>query len=338
MESLSPRKERILKAVVLEYVETAEPVGSSLIVERYDLGVGPATVRNELADIAERGYLEQPHTSSGRIPSDSGYRYYVDRLTDADYVETSSTVRDINNVEELLADTCRILARVTQHVSVAATLRERSVTVRQVSLTSITPQRALMVVVFSNASVEDRLIESSPDLTAEDLARVAHVMTQASEGVKLKPLSRRSTPSNEDLKPSSQNLLSRAWRELRSLAKSKSEGKVISEGTAYLVNQPEFQRDYQALMEIVQALEDANVLQEAIEGPALSETGVAIGRENTAEALKRLAVIAARFYINGEDAGAIAVIGPTRMHYESTVPLVRQTARALTDALTRLSK
>lgn len=323
---------------MLEYVDSAEPVGSNLIVERYDLGVGPATVRNELADISERGYLEQPHASSGRIPSDAGYRYYVDRLAEPAETTPSKTVRDAANLEDLLVDTCRLLARMTQHVSVAATLRESSVTVRQISLTSITPQRALMVVVLSNAVVEDCMIESSPDVTATELAEIAHILTQHAEGQRFRALSRKPPPSAEHLKPSSAAVLNRAYKELRALARGKSEGKVIAEGTAYLINQPEFQRDYEALTQVVQALQDANLLQEAIEAPAMHDSGVSIGKENAAEALQKLAVIAARFYVDGEDAGAIAVIGPTRMHYERTIPLVRQTARALTHALSRLMK
>jgi heat-inducible transcriptional repressor len=195
-----------------------------------------------------------------------------------------------------------------------------------------------MVAVLSNALVEDRLIEVPPDITSEDLNRIAHLVTQACEGVRLKPLARKAQPPVEHLRPSLQTTYARVWRELRSLAKAKSMGKVIAEGTAYLVNQPEFQKDYEALTNIVQALEDANVLQEAIQAPAATGSGVSIGRENAAGALQRLAIIAAQFFVDGEDAGTIAVIGPTRMNYQATIPLVRQTARALTDALSRLMK
>lgn len=323
---------------MFEYLDSAEPVGSNLIVERYDLGVGPATVRNELAEISERGYLEQPHTSAGRIPSDAGYRYYVDRLADHEEAPSSKAVRDAANVDDLLADTCRLLARMTQHVSVAATLRESSVSVRQISLTGITPQRALMVVVLSNAVVEDCIIETTPDVTPAHLAEVAQIMTQHAEGHKFRALSRKPPPPSDNLKPPSAAVLGRAYRELRALARRRSEGKVIAEGTAYLINQPEFQSDYEALTQVVQALQDANLLQEAIEAPAMHDSSVSIGKENAAEALQRLAVIAARFYVDGDNAGAIAVIGPTRMHYERIIPLVRQTARALTHALSRLMK
>jgi heat-inducible transcriptional repressor len=239
-------------------------------------------------------------------------------------------------VDHLLHDTVRLLARVTQHVSVAATVRESGVTIRQVTINGLTPQRALMVVVLSNADVEDHMIEASPELTLSDLQTVGQVLTTAVEGRTLRQLLRQAPPAGANLKPAAANLLSRSWRAVKAVARSKSSGKLLSEGTAYLLSQPEFQRDFGALTEVVQALEDANVLHSALDGSA--GLAVTIGRENSQDALKRLAVIAARFHVGGEDAGAIAVIGPTRMDYDRAIPLVEQTAKALSEALTRLMR
>lgn len=341
MEDLTPRKESILRAVVIEYVETAEPVGSGLLVERYSLGVGPATVRHELAEMSERGLLEQPHTSAGRIPSDSGYRYYVDRMPVGDMsIDTENQMRKVvseeASLDELLSETCRLLARMTQYVSVAATVRERSVFVRQVSISNVTQQRALLVVVFSNGAVEDKIIEATPDLTLEDLHRVSEAITKGCEGLRLSAIARKPQLQYDSLKPSAQALLHRGWKAVRSIAKSMAAGKVITEGTSYLLGQPEFQKDFGALSGIVQALEDSAAIQGALDRPGDSNTSVTIGKENETAKLQHLAVIASRFFVNNEEAGSLAIIGPTRMKYEQTIPLVEQTARALSDALTKL--
>ncbi len=324
---------------MVEYVDTAEPVGSGLLVERYQLGVGPATVRHEMAEMSERGLLEQPHTSAGRIPSDTGFRYYVDRMpTHASDEETNllKSVDDDASLEDILTETCRLLARMTQYVSVAATVRERAVYVRQVSISSVSLQRALLVVMFSNGVVKDKLIEATPDLTIEDLHIVSETIFKNCEGLKLSVISRKTNLKFGSLKPSAVELLNKGWKAVRSIAKQMASGKVITEGTAFLMSQPEFQKDFGTLSSIVQTLEDSNAIHGVLDRHAEGNTSVTIGRENEAEQLKRLAVIASRFYIDNEEAGSLAIIGPTRMKYEKTIPLVEHTAKALSDALTKL--
>ena len=343
MSSLTPRKETILRAVVVEYIRSAEPVGSNLIVEKYQLGVGPATVRHELAEMSERGYLEQPHTSAGRIPSDIGYRYYVDRLAQLNL--ESSDVRKVKEIlkneattEELLLQTTQLLSRLTQHVSLAATIREQGIAIRQVSITGLTPQRALMIVLLNTGEIENRLIEASPDLTLDDLHSVSEIITKEVEATKLRSIIRKTTPQSDNLKPSAQALLSKAWKSLKRLCSKLSVGKVITGGTNFLIAQPEFQKDLEALSEIVSALEDEHILQDAIQKTAEVPRGISIGKENEQDLLKRLAVIATKFYVEDEEAGTIAIIGPTRMDYERTIPLVENAAKSLSLALSKLLK
>ncbi|MCH8274378.1 MAG: heat-inducible transcription repressor HrcA [Armatimonadetes bacterium] len=340
MTDLSPRREHILRAVVVEYVDTAEPVTSSLLVARYRLGVRTATVRRELAEMSAQGYLQQPHTSAGRIPSDAGYRYYVDRLATPEGAPAAErAVRKIAGGDrgpgELLDETCRLLARLTQYVSVLATHRQRSTWVRQVALTGLTAERTLMAVVLSTGLVESRVVESSVDLSPKDLRKVSELMTAAADGKRLRPLSKQSPPPAESVKPSARALMGRAWNALRTLCRSLSDGRLVTEGTLYLLGLPEFRRDMGTLAEILAALEDADVVRGMIERPAGAGPSVTIGDENEPDALKRLAVIADRFYVNDEEAGAIAVVGPTRMRYDRTIPIVRHAASALSDTLTR---
>src|SRR5579872_5234277 len=165
MAELDPRKETILRAIIIEYVGTAEPIGSEALLQRYELGVRSATIRNEMAEMSDLGYLEQPHTSAGRIPSDMGYRYYVDRLLEDRRVgETArQQVKQIASegdaLQELLRDTARILSRITRLLTVATTIRDHQVTVRNAVISALGPQQALLVLVLSNGHVENRMLE-----------------------------------------------------------------------------------------------------------------------------------------------------------------------------------
>lgn len=313
------------------------------MVERYRIGVGPATVRHELAEMSERGYLEQPHTSAGRIPSDIGYRYYVDKLSEpSPEPKAEKQVREISRgeaaLDDLLLETCRVLSRLTQYVSVAATAGDKSLSIRSVAVTGVTRERVLVSVVLSNGIVENRIIPATSDLTLADLHDVSFLLSKATAQLKLRSVNKSPMPAAEHLKPHVQELASSAWKALKSVCRSLSSGRVLTEGTQYLVEHPEFQQDVKSLATIVHALEDSETIFEALEPTGQKQTAITIGRENTADALQRLAIIAGRFYIGDEEAGAIAVAGPTRMRYASTVPLVETAAKALTDALNRLMK
>src|SRR5687768_17230261 len=175
MHDLDPRKQTLLRAIIFEYVTGFEPVASEMLVSKYDLGIKSATVRNEMAEMSELGYLEQPHTSAGRIPSDQGYRYYVDRLIIQREPELAAkqklkgAAEEGDALQELLRDTTRVLSRLTHSLSAAAIVRDSSLVVRNTIITAMGPQQALLVVVLSNGHVENRMIEIPPGLTLQDL-------------------------------------------------------------------------------------------------------------------------------------------------------------------------
>lgn len=341
MEVLSQRQEKILHAVIVEYVDTGEPVPSALIVRRYPLGVGPATVRKELSELAERGYVEQPHTSAGRIPSDRGYRYYVERLAHPQTVpKARAHIRHLaeteSDMEELFSATCRFLADLTHALSLAATINQRKTSVKHVTLSALGSGRLLLTVVLSTGVVENRIVEAS-DFTLDHLASVTAFLKQQAENQKLRQLSRRPIPVLPHAPPQAQALFAKVWKALRSLARSLTAGKIISEGTPYLISQPEFQKDVHALTEILTLLGDNEIARGAIEQPAERTPAVCIGRENEPEPLKRLAIIAGKVTVKGEEAGVIAIVGPMRLKYEFAIPLVQETSRALSDVLSQLS-
>ncbi len=336
---LDSRKQTILRAVVVEYVAAAEPVGSEQLVQRYGLGVKSATVRNELAEMSELGYLEQPHTSAGRIPSDLGYRFFVDRLFEGKAIE-GATRRRVQEAAEggdvlegLLRDTVRVLSRVTQLLGVATTVRDPRVTVRAAVVSALGPTQALLVLALSNGHVENRMIECPGGLTLTDVGQVNEALGLAAQGQTLRSLSHVKGLSLTG-SPAAGKLAASLWKAILTIAKEASRGVLVTEGEEYMLAQPEFQRDLSALQTLLNDLTDSDVLYEAI-APGEEARPVTIGRENRAAPMHRLSVIRHSFFVGGTEAGVIALVGPTRMSYETGLPLVAFTARALSESLTR---
>lgn len=339
MSELDPRKEMILQAIVIEYVSGAEPVASDLLVQKYQLGVKAATVRNEMAELSELGLLEKPHTSSGRVPSDLGYRYFVDRLIIDQQLQDSTRrqVRDVTEegevLQSLLRDTARVLSRVTQLLSVATTVRDPGLTVRNAVVSALGPTQALLVLILNNGHVENRMIDCPPGLTLDDVGLANETLQVAVTNRTLRSLTRAKAPVSE-ANPAIDRLLSNLWVSIRSICRDLTRGVMITEGEEFMVGQPEFQRDLVALNDLMSQLTNSDLLYEAI-APGEAVQTVTIGRENRQAPMKQLSVVRHSFHVGGQEAGVIALVGPTRMHYEFSIPLVNYTAKALSESLTR---
>lgn len=339
MPELDPRKQTILRAVVIEYVAGAEPVASEQIVQRYQLGVKSATVRNEMAELAELGFLEQPHTSAGRVPSDLGYRYYVDRLIVQGQVDEASKQRlrsatdDGEALQGLLRDTTRVLSRLTLLFGVATTLRDQNVSVRHAVLSALGPAQALLVLILSNGHVENRMLECPPDLTLQDIGRVNEHLASSFVGKTLKTLARGKTTAT-GIGPAADKLVQSIWSAVRSTARDLTRGLLITEGEEFMFAQPEFQRDFGAFNELLTQLIESDVLYEAVT-PSEGAQVVTIGKENRDERMKPFSVVRTSFFVGDQEAGVIALVGPTRMRYEYSIPMVSFTAKALSHSLSR---
>lgn len=336
---LDARKQTILRAVVVEYVRGAEPVGSEMIATRYEMGVKSATIRNELADLSDLGFLEQPHTSAGRIPSDLGYRYYVDRfivepeLSPEMRKQLKSTTEEGDALQELLSETTRALSRLTHLLSAATLVRNANLVVRSMVVSALGPKQALLVVVLSNGAVVNRMLEVPAELTLTDLGRVNEQLTSQMVGKGLRMLAKGKSSTPAPNAPASDQLLAGIHSAIRSIAREHSKVSVTTEGEEFLFGQPEFQRDAGALAELIDSLKESDVLADAIQSD--QPQTVTIGREHRSEKMHQLSVVRQSFYVGEHEAGMIALVGPTRMAYDFSIPLVNFTARALSHSLTK---
>ena len=338
MDELEPRKETILKAIVIEYVGSAEPIASDSLAQKYELGVRAATIRNEMAELSDQGLLEQPHTSSGRVPSDLGYRYFVDHLIVYDVPE-SATKKAVQSASpegdilvEMLRSTAQALSNITHLLSVGTTISNKNLTIKTAVISALGPNQCLFVLVLSNGHVENRMLECPSGVTLADVGFVNDQLQKSVVSADVKTVTKSKAPTNSKT-PVADKLLNLVWTTLRSIAKEILVGTVVAEGQEYMFGQPEFSRDIDALRSLIDTLSKDQLLYEAVANDP--NRAVTIGSENRNSHLRKFSVVKQTFYVGSEEAGMIALIGPTRMNYQASIPLINYTAQALTDSLTK---
>ncbi len=333
---LSDRRQRVLAALIEEYVSHALPVGSRTLVERYGLGVSPATVRNELSVLEDEGYITQPHTSAGRIPTDYGYRSFVDDLLKNEVEqepdeETSRAVEQLrqsaNELDELLQQTTAVLSRFTETLSIVIPPSTLSLHIRQISFISMTPYRVLIVVVTDKGQVLNRQVDFGEEVSPDDLATLQNLFNRVLVG---KNFAQIRDSIDEDFADAIYGPLARVLLgETFTCLQSGESSHAHRLGLRALMRQPEFSNS-SSLIPVLEVLEDDTVLLEILQGACAGNgtTVVRIGHENNASQLTGVSVVA-RQYGRGDGEGIIAVIGPTRMNYARVIRAVRMAQRAL---------
>ena len=337
---LNERRRSVLSALVDEYVASVQPVGSKVLVQRYGLGCSPATVRSELAALEETGYVYQPHVSAGRIPTDSGYRAYVDDVVtpaasglpggDAERIRRRYAVVE-RELGEVLHETSAMLSRLTSYVAVVVAPTFRRARIRRVTLVQLAPRRALVVVVTDSGQVADRAIEFDADVTADELMRVEDYLSQTLDGA-VEAAAESARTRIAAMSGRESVIALRALNEVLDCLAEADADRVVTGGVPALLAHPEFS-DPAAVRPLLALLEDGismlTVISDVMRTP---EVEVRIGHENPSAELGHTSVVAAR-YGNEDLGGVIGVIGPTRMDYRRAVAAVRTVSDTLSDVL-----
>ncbi len=335
-DQLDDRKAEVLRAIVEQYVQSAAPVGSQTIVSTSGLGVSAATVRNDMVALERDGYITHPHTSAGRLPTDKGYRFFVDHFAGASKLSNpqrrevaeffASTTRVM---DDLLHDTSQLLARVTHHAAVVIGPQTEVATVRSVQLVGIQPRVVLAVVVLSNGVVEKETVLLDADVTDDDLAAASRLVQQASVGRPFTEL--RVGESDPAGHPSTVERVAALAVGALSQHVQSSTGPVFVGGTSRLAAEREDFTSPAQIARLLELLEQQVVvvamLRELL-GPGLT---VRIGSENEHEDLTECSLVLAPYLVEGQAAGTIGVLGPTRMDY-------RQAQAAVTTISNQLSR
>lgn len=330
---LSDRRQIVLRALIEEYIARALPVGSRTLVERYNLGISSATVRNELSLLEEMGYLAQPHTSAGRIPTDFGYRAFVDELlseSDPDNGE-DALARELresaSDLDDLMDRTSQALARFTDCMTLLVPPRILSVDIRLINLVLLTPQRLLTVIVTEDGQVFDRQMDLPRDYSQDEIGK-----TQEALNIILVGTSLSSTSGELPLGASEvhDDLFRMVMAEILACLKDQNAIKAHPLGISHLLGKPEFS-DSSCLMPVLEELEGDTMLLRVFNDAAASEEPVVrIGHENDSEALSSVSLIANRFG-EAEHSGLILIVGPTRMDYSQVLKAVRAARNVLKD-------
>lgn len=330
---LSDRRQIVLRALIEEYIARALPVGSRTLVERYNLGISSATVRNELSLLEEMGYLAQPHTSAGRIPTDFGYRAFVDELlseSDPDNGE-DALARELresaSDLDDLMDRTSQALARFTDCMTLLVPPRILSVDIRLVNLVLLTPQRLLTVIVTEDGQVFDRQMDLPRDYSQDEIGKTQEALNNILVGTSLS-----STSGELPLGASGvhDDLFRMVMAEILACLKDQNAIKAHPLGISHLLGKPEFS-DPSCLMPVLEELEGDTMLLRVFNDAAASEEPVVrIGHENDSEALSSVSLIANRFG-EAEHSGLILIVGPTRMDYSQVLKAVRAARNVLKD-------
>lgn len=330
---LSDRRQIVLRALIEEYIARALPVGSRTLVERYNLGISSATVRNELSLLEEMGYLAQPHTSAGRIPTDFGYRAFVDELlseSDPDNGE-DALARELresaSDLDDLMDRTSQALARFTDCMTLLVPPRILSVDIRLINLVLLTPQRLLTVIVTEDGQVFDRQMDLTRDYSQDEIGKTQEALNNILVGTSLS-----STSGELPLGASGvhDELFRMVMAEILACLKDQNAIKAHPLGISHLLGKPEFS-DSSCLMPVLEELEGDTMLLRVFNDAAASEEPVVrIGHENDSEALSSVSLIANRFG-EAEHSGLILIVGPTRMDYSQVLKAVRAARNVLKD-------
>lgn len=325
------RRQAILRAIVEGYVSTHEPVGSKALAQNSDLGVSPATIRNDMAALEEDGLIAQPHTSAGRIPTDKGYRYFVDMLAAAAFQDShkraiSTFLSDAVDLNDVVERSVRLLSQLTRQVAVVQYPSLRESEVRRIELVRMTPERALAVVVSADARVEQASVVVPVDLSDEDFEKVAREINTVASGLTPAPLAR-ALAEWLGRQPSMPWLAGLA-AVVSSAARGGTVERVVFAGAGNLTRAGS-DLGADAVASVLDALEEQVVLLRLLhEMTAEGPIAVRIGSETGLGALAGTSIVAAG-YGSSESPSLLGALGPTRMDYPGTMAAVRAVARYL---------
>lgn len=338
---LEERKWRILRTIIDDYIVTATPVGSRAISKHPDIALSSATIRNEMSDLEEMGYLDQPHTSAGRIPSDKAYRLYVDqmmqtaRLSDADM----ATVRQVINARidqagELIAQAAKLLSKLTNYPSAILAPSIAPSAIRHVQLVPVSDGRALAVIVSDAGVIHDAMMRIPTGFGAEELERYSRLLTNRLQGHSLGEAHAILEAGMDGELRQHRSFFDQVADAIQRNANATVKRAVALGGTANLFLHPEF-NDLKSARSMLNVLETEEIMLKLLESAKHSmQISITIGSENTFDEMKGASIVTATYRIGTNPVGSFGVIGPTRMDYPRVVAVLDYVGRSLSEILT----
>ncbi|MFA6308731.1 MAG: heat-inducible transcriptional repressor HrcA [Clostridia bacterium] len=323
---LDERKRKILQAIIDNYIDTAEPVGSRTIARKHEIGLSSATIRNEMADLEEMGYLEQPHTSAGRIPSDKGYRLYVDHLMklreltdeEIDYIQNSMSLH-ISELGQIIRQASIAISKITKYTAVSMTPQTSRIRLKAIQVVPIEAGKALVIVVTNSGVIRNSPIKISEKMSPDILIHISNIFNERLSGLTLDEINIPVIRSIENKIGTSNEILMPVLRGVEECITKIDTPEIFLDGASNIFEYPEF-RDTVKAREFLSKLDEKDVLRTLFWSfDDENDVSIQIGLGNNNEGIKDCSIIKTTYSLGDVVIGSIGVIGPTRMEYGKVI-------------------
>lgn len=332
---MDERKKKILQAVIDEYVNTAEPVSSAALVEKYGLNYSSATVRNELAELEKKGYLDKTHTSSGRIPSEKGYRFYVDELIKEDdisleemkYIQSKLSTK-VNEIEDLAKIATSTLSEITHYTTVAIGPKVETQIIEEIKFVLLGTRMLMVVIVTDSGLVKETIIKYDEDITQSQIETLNNLFNSKLKG---KPLSKIDKPMEEYILSEINYSIDVIKPIIDQINKIVDEAETIYlEGANKAFDLPEF-KSLELAKNFVNVLDEKELMLDILDSGMAKDINVYIGDENDKEELKDFSVVTFKHSIGDKELGTIGIIGPKRMNYSKVISVMKYISKKISE-------
>lgn len=346
MDTLTPRQKEVLNHIIDLYLETMQPVGSRIVTKRFEQPLSAATIRNEMCDLEDMGYITHPHTSAGRVPTDKGYRYYVDNLLQTATVPYSvvQTIKKefkqkIDSLEDLIVKTTHVLSTITHETCVSILFQPQCYYFKQVNLVALDAKRVLVIWVTTTGVVTNDIVEFADGVVPDELERMSRFLNAELAGLSLPEIEEHIVSKLLAERNSLYQLYERAGQIVKAtLIDKKDVGTVCLDGRNYLLDKPEFS-DLARTKRLFALLDDKEVLlnifgRRHTHSPA--GMSIRIGQEIETDDLRDCSLIGARYMLRDTCVGTINILGPKRICYRSSIGLLQLMSKMMTETMQTL--
>jgi len=337
---LDERSKKILQAVIQCYINTPGPVGSRVVSKKFHFGFSPATIRNIMSDLEEMGYLSQPHTSAGRVPTDSGYRFYVDSLSAEKKQINNALTAELNKKFELLKkdinsfldDASKMLSELSHYIGITMSPNTSMTTLSKIELLKYRENQLAVILFTDEGIIRNKIVPVDPEISQKELNIIAEYINSRFKGQSLDEIKKLILKEMTRERVLCDSLISEAIRICRT-AFSSAPGNIYISGLSEVLRLPEF-CDINRIRELLQTLEAKHIIVNLLDNIADSEgTQVIIGAENFLDEMKQFSLVAATYKEGNRPIGTVAIIGPRRMNYQEAISIVDSTAQFITKLL-----
>jgi heat-inducible transcriptional repressor len=337
---LDRRAQILLKTLIERYIAEGEPVGSRALSRYAGLDLSPATIRNVMSDLEELGFIASPHTSAGRVPTARGYRFFVDTLVTTKPLDRGQISQLQGNLhpahpEKLISSASQLLAQLTHFAGIVAAPRRKSAAFRHIEFLSLTGKRVLLIIVTPEGAVQNRILFTQKTFAPSELTVAANILNQNFAGLSFDDIRRRLQDELKQLREDMLMLMSAAMEAGGEAIAESSENYVIT-GESNLLDSHELASNMTRLRELFELFERKTLLMSILESSSRAQgVQIFIGGESGIAPLDECSMVTAPYEVDGQVVGTVGVIGPTRMAYETVIPIVDITAKLLSSALSQ---